>query len=356
MSITQLPSGMWRAQVYHRGKNVSVGTFATKREAKAAREKARGKLVDAPIAELSVMDFWKRWTTDALFRRPKDSTNLHNAERTKAFAERHATVPLAQVGDEIVGQWLAGGQRNGTVPALRAMFNDAASAKAGRLITDNPFARLGIRKTRGNRDKQPPTQDVAWELIGAACKHTLPSFAAWLQVACFTGMRPGELDALRWTSVDLKRGIINVLEQFNARTGTFTLPKNGLTREAVLTPPARDALMALPREGAFCFVNLRGDHWTASARAYHWKATRAATDFEGSLYLATRHHAGWYMVNVLRLDSEDVAFALGHEDGGEQVRRLYGHRERDDALRRVADAYAGRSNVLPLTAVEREVA
>lgn len=45
------------------------------------------------------------------------------------------------------------------------------------------------------------------------------------------------------------------------------------------------------------------------------------------------------MVNVLELPSEDVAIALGHTDGGELVRRLYGHRDRDRALDRVAAAY-----------------
>jgi hypothetical protein len=92
-------------------------------------------------------------------------------------------------------------------------------------------------------------------------------------------------------------------------------------------------------EGEFCFAPIRGSHWTASARAYHWKAVRAAAGWEGSLYLATRHFAGWYMVNLLELPSEDVAIALGHTDGGELVRRLYGHRDRERALDRVTAAY-----------------
>jgi hypothetical protein len=37
--------------------------------------------------------------------------------------------------------------------------------------------------------------------------------------------------------------------------------------------------------------------WTASARAYHWKAVKVAAGWGGSLYLATRHFTGWYMVN-----------------------------------------------------------
>jgi hypothetical protein len=33
------------------------------------------------------------------------------------------------------------------------------------------------------------------------------------------------------------------------------------------------------------------------------------------------------MVNELEMSSEDVAIALGHQDGGNLVRRLYGHRD-----------------------------
>lgn len=46
------------------------------------------------------------------------------------------------------------------------------------------------------------------------------------------------------------------------------------------------------------------------------------------------------MVNVLEVPSEDVAIALGHTDGGELVRRLYGHRDHERALHRVTAAYA----------------
>jgi len=239
----------------------------------------------------------------------------------------------------VVAEWLAGGKRNGTVPALRAMFNDAASAKAGRIVRSNPFARLGISRGPGRPHEQPPSEEQVWKIIRSARELTTPSFAAWLQVAAFTGLRPGELDALRRVNVDLDRSRIRVVEQFSAATRTFTLPKNGQVRDAPLTEPAREALVSLPVESEFCFAPIRGEHWTASARAYHWKAVRAAAGWDGSLYLATRHFAGWYMVNVLELPSEDVAIALGHTDGGELVRRLYGHRDVSRALDRVAAAY-----------------
>lgn len=104
------------------------------------------------------------------------------------------------------------------------------------------------------------------------------------------------------------------------------------------------ASLFLPREGEFCFISLRGHHFTPSSRAYHWKAVRAAAGWEGSLYLATRHFAGWYMVNVLEMPSEDVAIALGHQDGGNLVRRLYGHRDHNRALTRILGAYESAAN------------
>jgi integrase len=143
------------------------------------------------------------------------------------------------------------------------MFNDAASAKAGRVVRGNPFTRLGISRGPGRRHEQPPSEEQVWKIIRCARELATPSFAAWLQVAAFTGLRPGELDALRRVNVDLARSRIRVVEQFSAATRTFTLPKNGQRREAPLTDPAREALVSLPIEGEFCFAPIRGNHWTA---------------------------------------------------------------------------------------------
>ena len=160
MSLTKLPSGRWRARVWHRGADVPVGpvlglrkgtTWRTKSEAKAARERARAILKGNQPGETTVGQWWERWTTDPLFARPKESTNIHNKERTGAFAKRYGGVPLHQVGNFIVGEWLAGGKRNSTVQALATMFNDAMSAKAGRLIDHNPFRGARTAQDKGQQ-------------------------------------------------------------------------------------------------------------------------------------------------------------------------------------------------------------
>jgi len=364
MTISTLRNGRYRVQVHAPGRgNVSAASllgqpptsYRTLREAKAVEARAReAALLLKPGATVTVGSWWETWTTDPLWRRPKASTNILNAERTRHFARAHADLPLADVGDLHIRTWLAGGKRNGQVSKLRAMFNDAASADAGRIITRNPWAGLKIAQSKGNAVKQPPAETTVWALIDAASRLCSPSFAAWLQVAAFTGMRPGELDALTWDCVDFDRGRIRVERQLSAVSGLVTTPKNGRARDALLTPQARAALAGLPRVSTHCFLTLRDTPMTASARAYHWKAVKAAVGWEHTLYLATRHFAGFHMVNVLRMTPEDCAVALGHEDGGLLVRKLYGHLDREAALDRVAAAYSTAGTVVDLDARRKD--
>jgi len=349
--------------VWHQGKDVPVApvlglpkgtTWRTKAEAKAAREKARAILKGSAPHETTVKQWWERWTSDPLFARPKESTNIHNEERTRAFAERYGSVPLHQVGNFVVSEWLAGGRRNSTVQALGAMFNDAMSAKAGRLIDQNPFARLGLHKARGNKDRQPPSQHQMEAMIVIAREITPPSFAAYLEFGCVSGARPGELDALRRESVRFEDGEVDIREQWNVKVRKFTEPKYGPYTIA-LVGRARELLLNLPRdysESPFVFVTNRGHHYTPSSRTHHWNRVRCAAGFpDMTLYLATRHYFGWYALNVLGLEPHVIAEQLGHRDGGRLVVQLYGHPDKARARRRIREAFDSAGNVRPLRVV-----
>lgn len=365
MSVTKLPSGRWRAQVHQPGKgNVSVskilggpGTFATQKEAKRAREEARKLIEQQAPSGPTVNDFRDRWLTDPLFARPKRSTMLHNTERTKAFAAKYGDLPLTEIGDDIVGEWLAGGNRRGTVDALRAMFNDAKSGKAGRLIQTNPFAELGLAKTKGNRGKKPPTLEQVEKLVTEGYKLTPPSFAAYLEFACFTGIRPGEIDALRWDSIDFTTGEIRVVEQWNSKVREFTTPKYG-AYEAALTDRARQAILRMPRENSdspFVFLTTRRTHYTPSSRAHHWNRVRAGVGMGNvTLYMATKHAFGAYALNVLGLAPHVIAEQFGHKDGGKLVVQLYGHPDGKVAREQIRQAFDRQQKVTPLRVVKEE--
>jgi integrase len=212
---------------------------------------------------------------------------------------------------------------------------------------------LGLRKTTGNARKLPPDEEETRGL-------TPPSFAAWLEVACFTAARPGELDALRKTAIDYAAGEIAIVEQRNAKTRTFTLPKFGPYTLA-LVDPARETLLGLKRDELAVaspfvfFTTLRGTHYTPSSRTHHWNRVRAAAGLgHTTLYLATRHYFGWYATNVLELPPDVVAQQLGHKDGGKLVAQLHGHLEGRVARRRIRDAFAATGQVKPTTCRRRK--
>lgn len=363
MTISKLPNGRYRARVHHRGKDLSVASvlglpggtsWRTKREAREAKDKARTVLKGRSASEITVREFWEQWTTDPLFARPKESSDVHNRERTIVFVEEFGDLRLAHVGDLVVAQWLRGGKRNGTVPALRAMFNDAKSAKAGRLIETNPFAGLGLAKTKGNKERRPPTVEQMQQMVQIAHELTPPSFAAYLEFACLTGGRPGELDALTWDRVRFEEGEVDLFEQFNSKIRKFTDPKYGPYTIA-LVAQARDVLLRLPRQegdSPFVFVTNRGTHYTTSSRTHHWNRVRCAAGLpDMTLYLATRHHFGWYALNVVELEPHIIAEQLGHKDGGKLVVELYGHPDKNRARRCIREAFDKHSSVRQLRVV-----
>jgi hypothetical protein len=81
--------------------------------------------------------FARRWPDDYAGGRSA-STRLHNRERVRSFGEEFAARALRSITRTEARSWAR--DRPGSVPALRAMFNDALEDQ---LADENPFARLG---------------------------------------------------------------------------------------------------------------------------------------------------------------------------------------------------------------------
>jgi integrase len=349
---TRLPSGRWRPRVRHprTGKHLNpqavIGgpsTYADEAAAVRAEDEARTLLRDNARAGVTVREFWQEWTTEDLWLRPAESTNLHNAERTRAFVERYGDKPIRAIDDDIVREWRRAGAHDGTIPALRVFFNDAKRPDAGRLVNVNPFAGLRIKQGPGRRDVQLPTQTDIARFVALADDLTPPSFAAYLDTAVHEGVRPGELDALRWDDLDFTPGAeaIHIERQWNVKAHKLTPPKHGSVRTIAMTDPVRARLSDLPRESEWVFTTLRGNHYRPSSRSHHWNRVRCAGGLGNvDLYTATRHYFTWYALNVLDLPPHLIAVHLGHRDGGELVRKRYGHPDAAIARERVRGAFA----------------
>lgn len=355
----QLPSGRWRGRVRHprTGKQINPAvvlggptTFNSKTEAAAAERDAL-KHLRLGYREGTTIGEWRdEWLNDPLWQR-SESTMIHYAERTRAFALEFGHLPMRRFGDLQVARWLKGGNRTSTVPKLRIMWNDAMSAPAGRIVDRNPWVGLRLRGSRGRRDVQPPSQAAVAGLVDLADELTPFTFAAWVDVAIHTGMRPGELDALAWDRINFQAGTILVDQQWNTKTRSFTAPKYG-ARTIALTTPAADRLLTLPRESEWAFTTLNGSHYTPSARSFHWNRVRAAAGIGNTdLYTCTRHYFGWYAFNILELPDHVIARQFGHQDGGKLVRTVYGHPDEKIALEKIRAAY--RNPPTPPTPIRR---
>lgn len=99
------------------------------------------------------------------------------------------------------------------------------------------------------------TYEEAERFIAAA----LPRWRTMIAVALGTGLRVGELRALRWEDVDLERGVIRVCRNATV-DDAVKAPKNGTFREVPLSERAASALRAhrhLRGPLVFCHENGR---------------------------------------------------------------------------------------------------
>jgi hypothetical protein len=73
------------------------------------------------------------------------------------------------------------------------------------------------------------------------------------------------------------------------------------------------------------FRTKTGRPFRQASLGYYWHPVRAAFGQPKLAWYALRHFAASYFINVLKLDPWIVAEHLRHDDGGVQVRSLYGH-------------------------------
>ena len=326
--------GKYIVQVWDRHTNTRkhLGSFATKREARDAESKAYGARTQGTS---TVGDFANRWVQD--FPRPADSTNKHNSERVRKFAAAHPNLPLAAVTRDMAREWALG--HRGERFALRAMFNDA---KRSGFVNSNPFGDMGLPKSPGRRNLPSEWMTVAdvdhlvntAELIYEGEAGILAG--AIIQFAAYTGLRPGEIWALKH---DAPTGdTLEVREALRSKTGTTALPKNGKARIVSLLPQAREAIDRVPRlHKEFIFTGPTGNQLRNSTWHGIWTPIRNVAKRPDLDFYDCRHYCATYLLE-LGLSPADVAVQLGHTDGGRLVMEVYGHPSERLARDRIQEA------------------
>lgn len=339
MTVFKKPNGKWVAQVYDQGlgRMRQVGTFGDKREAMQAEADAMARRTAS--GREPVQRFASRWTRD--YPRPRASTDRHNAERVQAFAKAFGKRRMDSITVDEARLWAIGHPTQ--LAALRAMFNDA---RRSGLIVSNPFSALGLKRSRGRRDL--PSEWLTATDIDGLCEKALevhgesfgPQMSAMIRFAAHTGVRPGEMYALRFT--DLSADTLVVARSADSRTRTVGLTKNGRARTIVYSAQARQAVEDCPRlsEQELVFVGPRGGQLWSSSFSWLWSPVRSAAGRPKMAWYELRHFAATQLLE-LGLAPADVAVQLGHTDGGALVMSTYGHPSDRAARGRILAAMDG---------------
>ncbi len=158
--------------------------------------------------------------------------------------------------------------------------------------------------------------------------------------AAFTGLRMGELLALRWRDVDFSGNVIRVRASYYL--GQLTTPKSGKVRALPLAPAVAAALAALGQrqdwvgDDDLVFVGSTGSYLDGSALRRRYKAALAAGGLRPLRFHDLRHTFGTRM--IAKADIRRVQEWMGHADVQTTMRYLH-YAPREEDARLVAEAF-----------------
>jgi integrase len=234
----------------------------------AARELRRllrsldtGEHVDP--TRLTVRDWLTTWLA-AVREEVSPKSHERYAEIARHFLmPALGNLPLTKLAPSHIQQayngWATGGRRDGkdgglsplTRRHIHRILNSAlARAVEQQVLARNPAEAFKKRLPKVERREMTTLSADQSARLLAAIKHTRVYWPVLLALS--TGMRRGEVFALRWKNVDLERGSLRVMESLEqTKAGIrFKAPKTDRTRAITLPAFAVDELRRLKRQQA----------------------------------------------------------------------------------------------------------
>ena len=186
-------------------------------------------------------------------------------------------------------------------------------------------------------DLQVFSPEEVWALVRAAASE---QDAAIFLTAAFTGLRRGELVALRWRDVDFGGSVIRVRASYHE--GVLSTPKSGKVRSVPMAPDVAEALARLgTREvcvGDDDLVFL-GDFGVLRRRSALVPSLRLRTDssrLRPASFHDLRHTFGTQV--IAKADIRRVQEWMGHADIQTTMKYLH-YAPREEDARLVAEAF-----------------
>lgn len=125
---------------------------------------------------------------------------------------------------------------------LRGAVNQAI---ADGLVDKDPFLLVKVNDLIGKQEKTYDIDPLSMDEIRTIVQTAIPPLAYNIQLACFTGLRTGELLGLRWQDVDLDSGWIRVSSSVVNGEFEQDLKTSTSHRKVKMLPLAKDALLKI---------------------------------------------------------------------------------------------------------------
>lgn len=175
--------------------------------------------------------------------------------------------------------------------------------------------------------------------------------AAMYRVAAFTGLRQGELLALRWSDVDFVDGLLHVRRNFTG--GVEKVPKGKRVRSVPMMPAVIDALASLKERDEFTadddlVFTREGEHLDHFELRKRFYVAIDRAKLRRLRFHDLRHVFG--SAAITKLDPHAVQSYMGHQHYSTTQRYLH-HRPRRDDAAKLAEAFG--SNTDPVEAPKR---
>jgi integrase len=202
----------------------------------------------------------------------------------------------------------------------------------------NPAADVEKPRTATKTEIQVFSPEEVMALVRAADSE---QDAAIFLTAAFTGLRQGELIALRWRDVDFTGSAIRVRASYT--NGHLTSPKSGKVRSVPMAPRAAETLARLSHREFFTdddhrvFVGITGGYLDGSALSKRYRAALERSALRRLRFHELRHTFGTRVIGVA--DIRRVQEWMGHANVQTTMQYLhYVPRPQDAAL--VGEAFA----------------
>jgi integrase len=230
----------WRAKVHVGGGRYRIRWAATRREAERLvhellAERARGVL--PPPGRLTVRQFLEEWLAGVTHRLKPQSVQIYRIRLEQNILPLLGDRRLAALQplelERLYRRLLEEGLGPATVRNVHSIVHKAlADAVRRGYLSTNPADRVDPPRAAHPAAGAALTAEEARQLLAAARGDRLEALAV---LALTTGMRKGELLALRWRDVDLEARVVRVTGTLVYLGGEYRIqePKTASSRRAV---------------------------------------------------------------------------------------------------------------------------